>query len=293
MRRNIIKQGNNSFTLTLPIKWIRNNNLEGGDELFIDDSEDGLRIKLQEKHIKKTKKIDIKGSYLRTVKYIIQQLYRQGYDEITINYDSEQTFKIIEQVIENYFLGIEIIDKKPEMCKIAVIVETEQDKFNIFLRKIFQIIHESLSNISEKKELDKFESLFLKLNSYQNYCKRYLYNTKYNLSNYDHYSLLSYLLNIQADIDKLAKNIAKKKIVYDKNSIDNFRYLMNIYESIEKAFYKHDIKGLMDINKQIHEIIEKNYSKKSNFILHHGQVELFRLMYGAISPMLGILFQER
>ena len=31
--RKVIKQGNQAYTITLPIKWIRNNHIEAGDEI--------------------------------------------------------------------------------------------------------------------------------------------------------------------------------------------------------------------------------------------------------------------
>ena len=44
MRRKIIKQGNNSYTLTLPIKWIRQLNLDKESELEIEESQHKLTL---------------------------------------------------------------------------------------------------------------------------------------------------------------------------------------------------------------------------------------------------------
>ena len=44
MRRRIIKQGNNSFTSTVPIKWIKENNLEAGDEIEVFEEDNQLII---------------------------------------------------------------------------------------------------------------------------------------------------------------------------------------------------------------------------------------------------------
>ena len=44
MRRRIIKQGNNSFRSTVPIKWIKENNLEAGDEIEVFEEDNQLII---------------------------------------------------------------------------------------------------------------------------------------------------------------------------------------------------------------------------------------------------------
>jgi len=44
MRRRIIKQGNKSFTLTLPIAWIRKNKLDQGEEVDIAIKDNLLQI---------------------------------------------------------------------------------------------------------------------------------------------------------------------------------------------------------------------------------------------------------
>ena len=45
MRRKIIKQGNNSFTLTLPIKWVKENSIEKQNEVEVDYFEKDLILK--------------------------------------------------------------------------------------------------------------------------------------------------------------------------------------------------------------------------------------------------------
>ena len=49
MRRRIIKQGHNTLTVTLPSKWVQLFNLKQGDEIEINERENGLFL-TTEKH---------------------------------------------------------------------------------------------------------------------------------------------------------------------------------------------------------------------------------------------------
>ncbi|MBW3015570.1 hypothetical protein KY330_04050 [Candidatus Woesearchaeota archaeon] len=292
MRRKIIKQGNNSFTLTLPVKWIRRNRLEGGDEVFLSDNDGELVVLAEEKHEKKETRIKIREAFRANIKYLLGQVYRQGYDEITVVYDDENVYKEIVKVIDYYFLGLEIIDRKEGQCKIGVIVETTEEKFKIFLRKMFQLVHESISLLKDKGDMEEIESYYSKLSQYQNYGKRFIYSAKTELSNYDYYSLLSYFINIHADIHRVSQILSKSKVVYNAKIKSNYENLLSIWEAMESAFYKKDKKELVDINKKLRNLIQESLMSKGDLRILHYQMELFRLFYGAVSPMLGILFAE-
>ena len=45
MKRKLILQGNKSYTLTLPINWIKEQNLESGDDLEVMPQDTDLLIK--------------------------------------------------------------------------------------------------------------------------------------------------------------------------------------------------------------------------------------------------------
>jgi len=44
MKRRVIKQGNNTLTITLPRKWASSANIKAGDELDIIEEGDNLKI---------------------------------------------------------------------------------------------------------------------------------------------------------------------------------------------------------------------------------------------------------
>jgi phosphate uptake regulator len=73
MRRKIIKQGNNSYTLTLPIKWVKEYNLDGADEVEIIEEEGSLKIVSEQKKIKKEISITINNKFEKNIRFILKQ----------------------------------------------------------------------------------------------------------------------------------------------------------------------------------------------------------------------------
>ena len=170
-----------------------------------------------------------------------------------------------------------------------MIVETNEEKFKIFLRKMFLLIKDSLNSLNSK-DTKSIHYNYFKLYAYQNYGKRYIYSKKAELSGYDYYSLLSYLLNIHSDIDKFASSIKKYKLNNKMNK------LIEIFESIERNFYLKKADALMKITENIQKTIEemqntKNITKEDYLVMHY-QMEIARLLYGALSPLLGIVLYE-
>jgi phosphate uptake regulator len=86
MKRKIIKQANQAYTITLPIEWVRQNNLDKTKNLEVDVSllDKSLIISnLGRTEIKK-KTLDITEFNGRAITRIIQALYAKGIDELEL-----------------------------------------------------------------------------------------------------------------------------------------------------------------------------------------------------------------
>jgi len=281
MMRKIIRQGNNSYTVTLPIRWIRQHRLEEGGEVAVVENEDNLSITTEIKPAKKSINLTINENHSRGIRFLLQNAYRQNYDSITVNYSLPEVYQTVRDIAEQYFIGLEVVDKSKNSCTLTVVVESDEDKFRLFCRKMFLLIRESLAELGLGKS-EGIHASYLKLYAYQNYGKRYIYSQKRGLSSYDYYSLLSYLLNIQADIDK---------VMIKKKGWSGFAKISKLSEEIEINFYRQNAERLMAIGEEIQSMIKKLENEKPTILLHY-QLEIARLLYGALSPIIGIVLYE-
>jgi len=89
MLRKIIKQGHNTLTVTLPSDWVKKFNLKQGDEISIFEKDNGLFVSSEKKDYEKKTEINIDGLDIPTIWKYLMGVYREGYDQVTINFSQK------------------------------------------------------------------------------------------------------------------------------------------------------------------------------------------------------------
>ena len=168
MKRRIIKQGHNTLTVTLPSKWVQLFNLKPGDEIEINERENGLFLST-EKHDDELKtEVDITGFDIATIWKYIMSVYREGYDEVKIIFDpmkkydhprrfftSESTdirygknadhtpYEVL-RVMASRFIGFEIIEHHKNYCILKNMAVLTSKEFDPSLRRVFLLLQQKL-----------------------------------------------------------------------------------------------------------------------------------------------------
>ena len=160
MRRKIISQ-KDSYTLTLPKQWIKNNSLKAGDE--IDLSEDNNRIIIQASQIKKKViELDLDLKDFNTYRSQIGDLYRQGFNEIKINFKEPKVLPKLQETVDSLF-GSEIFDIKKDSCLIHNLNPEEDVRSH--LQKIIHLItaiQQKLEEPGSREEVFAYRNKILK-----------------------------------------------------------------------------------------------------------------------------------
>ncbi len=249
MRRKIIKQGNNSYTVTLPIDWIRDENLAEGSEVDIVRENSQLNISLTKEAKKNQTKIsiDLKNYNSRSIINILNQAYRKGYDIIILNYHNNDQLHCIKDNVKGLF-GFEVVDIKNNECILQNIAEPSGEKFDVILRKVFLIIKESSIEIlnelknNKAENIKKLEEEKKTFDNYTNLCRRLIIRDKIGGTK-DSYSLLiivSRLSLIYHAYYYLYKAIMNKKVNINKDILNLFSETNKMFDLFNDAFYKKD-----------------------------------------------------
>ena len=110
MKRKVIKQANQAYTITLPIDWARKNNLDKNSE--VDLNEEGNILIITSKNQIAGIKVELEGdSDKRTLRNQISALYSRGVDEIVLKSKQEISQSLIE-ILSSSFLGYALVEKK-------------------------------------------------------------------------------------------------------------------------------------------------------------------------------------
>jgi len=106
IKRKIVLHGPSTLTISLPATWVKKFNIKKGDELDIAEHGKELRINLEKEFSPEIKEICV-GDLKRLGKTYLTASYRQGYDEIKIDYNDPQYISIIQSILSRETTGFE------------------------------------------------------------------------------------------------------------------------------------------------------------------------------------------
>lgn len=173
MLRKLIKQGSTSLVVSLPIEWVRANQLKAGNEVEITHKDNLVNIKT--KGDKSLLKYNLQVDSLDEMTLYINllNLYRKGFDEIRIisksnkimDYETNKQidiFKSIKKWIPR-FLGWEIITQDPIVIR-DITGESSEDPDKLLQRVFFLLnsfVDEEITAISSKNQLPEANEFYM------------------------------------------------------------------------------------------------------------------------------------
>jgi phosphate uptake regulator len=157
MKRKVIKQANQAYTITLPIDLVRKNNINKNKELEV--IEDGKSLTITNTsgvEIKKAK-IELEDLNERNIYRHIAALYANGTDEIEIKSSKDITPAILQGLTNT--IGYALLCKKDNIFQIKDIGGTNYSDLDEIFKRVFQMIlsfYESAINdiFGEQKETE-------------------------------------------------------------------------------------------------------------------------------------------
>jgi len=306
MKRRIIKQGHNAYTITLPSSWIKNLSLKPKEEVDVVENGNQLIINAKKNSNKNSISFDLSGLPIPILWKYISTIYREGYDEIIINFsdpykkyenaygystaysediavpkESKNVFSTIMDMT-NRFIGIEIIDFKNDHCIIRQMEEPSDKQFDNAVKRIFFIIDQfflDLISAIGKGDLRVLEETHItdtNLDRFHDFCCRVLNKTG---SRSPHKSQLTfttlYILEMLADEFKSISNyLLKKGKITDKKAMLKFCNIIykqyTLYNTLVSKFDCELIKEIYNTSFDLFKNSPEIYSNKRN-----GDLEVF------------------
>lgn len=304
MKRKIIRQGHNTLTITLPAKWAKKNDIKAGDEIELEENNKSVILKKSSgKESKKILKIDLKSEDYQFIRLILNNLYRRNIDILRINFKTDKQFEYIQEISNSNFLGFEVIEKEKDFCVLENITEPQDMSISVLTRRILLIIKETLIFLETdliKKEHHSYNYVLQqsrKIEQFDNFCKRLIYKGKIEnaADSYFYWVFLYYLLLIGRAFFHMYEYInQKKRIRISKELITVLANVRKGFELFYESFYKKDINGIEDSNKEIKSILYNDvYELFSQVKGKEGVIvfwiaEITRLISLFISPSIEI-----
>jgi hypothetical protein len=244
MKRKVIKQGNNTLTITLPREWIEKNKIKAGDEIDVaENQQHNLEIGLNESNYSKTKEVSLKYTDKNYIKSVLAALYREGCTELKVKFHEDVSSLDIEKVVDELF-GFEITEQARNRCTIRFVIN-EKDDPEKTITKIFQII---LTIIDAAIASEKIDYMYYKkkISMFKDYSMRLL-NSQASKENYSEMRLVSFILDqLGGSLAALFDNLNKKGVILDKES----RKIMEAHKEIFNKLYDSWCKKDFDLSSE-------------------------------------------
>ncbi|MEI7718487.1 MAG: hypothetical protein WCI72_01350 [archaeon] len=160
MIRKVIKQANQAYTITLPIEWVRENNIDKNLEVDVLAQDKSLVICNKKGVSVKKAKILVDSADRIVLARKIQALYAKGIDEIEISSKEEISSKIISIMVE--LIGYALVSQDKNSYTIKDVGGSNYSDLDEIFKRVFQMVlmfYDSAIEDIFGKEIETKESL--------------------------------------------------------------------------------------------------------------------------------------
>lgn len=294
MRRKIVKQGAATMMISLPSKWIKKHNLSKGDELEIEERDGSVVLSLEPSKHKREVTINLSSLTESSIRTLITNAYRIGYDRIKLNFSHKSVLDVIKEVVEKNLLGFEIIKATENSCEMESVTEPSSDQFANIFSKVFLNIDE-LFIISEnmlKGEKHEFEDIERNIQKYDNFCRRVISKGQLQAEGTLLWTFHNELIHAQREIYFLLRYLSKNKVKSNKEIDLLLKSCKKIFDVLKEGYQKKEISSLErvhEIDKEIAKEALHLMQKEKNSIVAHYIYSAARTFYLASSPLMAVL----
>ena len=302
MRRKVIQIADSTQLISLPRKWALQNNIKKGDELEVEVNGKKILISTDSSPPFSSMQVDVSKLERTSIVFLIRALYKKGYDEIRINYNTPtahhyRTEKdvnvstVIHQEVSRC-PGLEVIEQKDNYFLLKAISVADPKELDNILRRTFILILDTNKDfvnackINDRPLLESIEEKHDNATRFLNHSCR-LITKRQSDSSTSHF-----LYTIVSMLDKILdvmKDGARYMLVYNKKirpeTAKILDFMCNSYETFYELFYKFNLDKVHQMNEdreRIHQEVQntKNIPKEEIQLLYdmHQSLELYRAL---------------
>ncbi len=239
MKRKVIRQASQAYTITLPIDWVRKNKIDKNSEIDIKVSSRSLIINSNNPQEGGIVNIDLSNKNIRTIHANINALYAKGIDTIEVTSKEDITSLLTKSL--NFLIGYALISQKDNKYIIKDISPSNYSDLDEIFKRVFQMIllfyDSAIKDVFGKEEetLDDLLNRDREVNKFCLYLQRAI-----NKSSYENdilgRTIFTYSFNLEKisdEIQRLWRTNIKYKV---KKSPEIKKLALDSKEGLEIAF---------------------------------------------------------
>ena len=281
MKRKLIKHGESSLTISLPRSFVKTNNLQKGQEIDVQELDDGLFVSTKNQKEKTTISIDI-SNQKPVIKKILGAIYKTGYDEINIHFSSFEELRKIKEIVQRQFEGYKIMHQGKNNLLIKKLSADNFEEFNNVLRRFFLIMNNmglEMTEAIKKTDYDwlkRISLLKIEVDGLADYCRRAI-NLKFN-SDYKRmsplYVIIEEMEKVSDNYKRLCLHIGINELKIKKANQELIGKIVDFQNLFYHLFFKFDLSKINDfiqnkeeIQQELNKLIRKSTEKEFKVFL--------------------------
>jgi len=266
MKRKVIKQANQAYTITLPIDWVRKNSIDKNNEVDIIVKEKVLIINSDNPVVGGKAKVDINNLCSKSIYRVLISLYAKGIDEIELICREDKTQKIIRFL--NNLLGYALVEQKEDVYVIKDLKCGETKNLDEVFKRVFQMIlnfyESAIKDIfGERKEtLEGTVARDFEVNKFSLFLQRAINKMSYSKSIKGR-ALFTYSFELERvgdEINRLWKTSIKHKIKLNKQIQDLAKLSLEALGAAFEFYYQFNPKKIKKVY-DLRDKVRKNSMK--------------------------------
>jgi len=262
MRRKLVKQGQATYTVSLPKEWVERFNLKSGEEIDIDESGTQLILSTIEKNKKyETIKFNLANIPEDLIHEFAVSLYKSGLKDIEIEKTNPKKTKETEEVVSNT-IGFQILGLENNQIHIVDLGTSDESSIIKAEQQIYWRLLHMIDRIIDKKSTNKeIHDIDLEINKLSFFIQRNI-STRFssNTRNFMIYEKISILESI-GDYFRSFK-------MYSSIEEEEINYLKKVYSILDKLkSNKNDLEHFYELKKLLIQLVntaEKMKTKSKN-----------------------------
>ncbi|MBN2112010.1 hypothetical protein JW707_02815, partial [Candidatus Woesearchaeota archaeon] len=302
--RKVIQIADSTQLISLPRKWAVAHNLKKGDELEVMEEGSLLMISTGKVAEIGSAEVDVTGMERDTLMFLVRSLYKNGYDEITLNFKNNKTknlrtgetlstMEVITKEVSR-LNGMEIFTQKPNSCTIKSLSDESSKVFDTMLRRVFILTLEAIGDLRagfksyDEPLLESIQQKHDTITRFLVYSQRLLH--KVGDPKHRRIDVLYHILEVIDELMDLikftARDLLKYKIKASKNSMIIYDRIYESFEAYYKLFYNFSINDVTKINMNRYEIL--NMLVKSANVLPRKEIMVLTNMEQVIEKIMNL-----
>lgn len=277
MKRKVIQLGGSTLVVSLPSKWVKDIGLQPGTEVSVEEVSGKLMIGGDSTTPVRETTINITKDSETSIRVLITNAYRAGYDRITVTFKNQKQFDIMKSIVKTRLVGFEIVVHEKNSCAIENITEPTADQFEKVLRKEFFAIDELITELLAKRT-SSIEDIEECIHRYDNFCKRIIAKEHFGSPKSELlWNFLSLLVHGQRELYHLKPTPADVPI------LNGLREIIGL---LQKGYFDKDSASTEIIHEKYHQLLELINERNPNRTYLYASLRMF---YLASSPLAGLL----